>query len=88
MTNLNYHKARKIIHSGDDFSKKEYDYDVPVNLERDLKDYDVFVSISRYKNKPFEKHLMIASQIAGHKHFIHLHKKIVEIIIKSWRKTK
>lgn len=85
---LNMHKARKIISSGKSLSKKEYRYDVPADLERYMKDWDEFVSISRYKNKPYEKHIMIAIQFYSHKKFIHLDKPIVEALIKAWRKYK
>lgn len=84
---FSFHKARKILSDGK-LSKKEYNYNVPADLERQLKDYDVMVSISKYKNKPFEKYLLIATQIQGHKCFVHLNKNIVEAIIKSWKLIK
>lgn len=86
---LNLNKARKIVGDMDEkLSKKEYLYDVPVELEKYLEDYEVFLSISKYKNKPYEKHLMISTSIAGHKHFIHINSEVMGIIIKSWNKIK
>lgn len=85
---FNLHKARKVLSGGKHISFREYDYNVPRDLEKYLKEYDVFLAISKFKNQPFEKHLMIATQHQGHNIFVYLEEEMVDMIIKSWKNTK
>ncbi len=86
---LRLHKARRILSNGDELSKKEYSWDVPVDITRQgIKDGETLVSIGKWISPKDEKVLWIYTKEMGHDILTFLNKEIVEKIIKSWRRIK